>query len=585
MRTSMNYLYRLFFSLFFCSAMVLGMFSVVAYLTFERVYTARLMTQNLSTARQVSQAMDAAVEGYLQTVERLSQKREIRRFLKGNVGSEESLEILRGLYGLKNGFTRQASLSVLSVRTGEALFTGPENPKLRDPRYYQNWGAFRRANSAQGVVVHTVARDAVLDETTRICIVLAVREGTEILGYIVVEIPRSTLAAIAGEYAAQYNTALLLVNENQTVVYHSGGVAREGLGKLKAFRLDPAWETGSGELSGSGYVYSKAPGTGLMVLQQLPDDIVPQLRKVLSSTALAALGLSLPLCLMLAYFIAQSVSRPVQQLKRSMEKVRQGDLRTKVEVAGHDEISELGNAFNEMTERIAQLIRHVEEKQQSLRVAEAKALSLQVNPHFIYNTLELIRWSAKMNKNDVAVSITVNFGKLLRRILNNKEDMVTVSYEMEMVNAYVEIQRQRYGDRLSVECDLPKELLEERIPKLLLQPLLENAIVHGLEDKPGRGLVTLAARSDADYLYFTVSDNGVGMSEETLERVRTLKENGMYNIGLHNVHERAAIYGDQRCGLQINSTLGEGTRILLTVKRRRLGEKEDCNVQGDPGGG
>lgn len=574
MRTSMNYLYRLFFSLFFCSAIVLGMFSVVAYLAFERVYSARLLTQNLSTARQVAQAIDSAVEGYLPIVETLSQRRDVRTFLKGGMGPEGSLGVLRELYGLKNGFTREASLSVLSLRTGETLFTGPENPKLQNPRYYRNWGAFRRANIAQGVVVHTVSRDAVLDENTRICVVLAVREGTEILGYVVVEIPRGTLAAIAGEYAAQYNTALLLVNENHTVVYHSGGVSREGLGKLDALSLEPVWETVGGELPGSGYVYSKAGKTGLMVLQQLPDDIVPQLRKVLSSTALAALGLSLPLCLALAYVIAQSVSRPVQKLKCSMEKVRQGDLSARVEVTGHDEISELGNAFNEMTERIAQLIRHVEEKQQSLRVAEAKALSLQVNPHFIYNTLELIRWSAKMNKNDVAVSITVNFGKLLRRILNNKEDMVTVSYEMEMVNAYVEIQRQRYGDRLSVECGLPEELLEELIPKLLLQPLLENAIVHGLEDKPGRGQVTLSARRDADYLYFTVSDNGVGMSEETLERVRTLKENGMYNIGLHNVHERAAIYGDDHCGLQINSALGQGTSILLTVKRWEKGGKE-----------
>lgn len=573
----MNYLYRLFLSLFLCSATVLGMFSVIAYLAFEQVYTARLRTQNLATARKAALALDQAVEEYIHTAENFFHESAGPAFLRGFLSGDGTLNLLRQMYGLKNSFHREASLTVLSLRTGEALFTGPENPRLETPQYYKNWGAFRRAGSTKGVIVHTVSRDAVLSESTRICIAQAFRDLGGVSGYLIIEVPRSTLAAIAGENAAQYNTALMLVDRNRTVIYHSKGISREGLGKVDALPgLEEAWDTmGSGVLPGGGFVYSVARKSGLMVLQEIPNDIVPQLRKVLSNTAFAALLLSLPLCLLLAYLIAQSVSRPVQRLKSSMEKVRRGDLGTKVEVTGHDEISELGKTFNEMTEQIQWLIQNVEEKQKSLRVAEGKALSLQVNPHFIYNTLELIRWSAKMNKNDVAVSITVNFGKLLRRILNNKDDLVTVGYEMEMVNAYVGIQKQRYGERLSVTCTVPPELEQERVPKLILQPLLENAIVHGLEGKPGKGEVSLSVICQGDYLYFTVTDNGIGMSKETLDQVRALKENGMYNIGLHNVHERAVLYGDENCGLQINSALGEGTRILLTVKRQQgLGERE-----------
>lgn len=141
----------------------------------------------------------------------------------------------------------------------------------------------------------------------------------------------------------------------------------------------------------------------------------------------------------LAWGVAQTVSRPVQQLRASMEQLRGGDLSTRVAQPGPDEIGQLGAAFNDMAARISQLLRNVEEKQASLRVAEAQALSLQVNPHFIYNTLELIRWSARLGRNDVVVNVAVNFGKLLRRILNNKEDLVTVASELELLHSYLEI--------------------------------------------------------------------------------------------------------------------------------------------------
>lgn len=586
LKVSKSYFSRLFFSFFICSALVLAMFSVVTYFAFERVYTERLRKQSVATAQNIAAALDDAAIEYERTISGLAGDADALKFLSGSVDAEHSLELMRRMYALKNGFSRQAALTLFCVSTGQALTTGAENPKLRQP-HIQNWGAFRYANAADGVVVYTVSRDAVLAEDTRICSVLAVFGGAgELLGYIFIEVPRSTLMTIVGEYTAQYNTALMLVNANHSIIFHSHGALGEGIDKLDGVDgLEHAWEDGdSGNVPDSALVYCKATKTALMVLQELPDDIVPQLRKVLSSTALAALIFSLLICLALAYGIARSVSLPVQRLKRSMEKVRQGDLRAKVEVTGHDEIGELGETFNDMTERIEQLVQNVKEKQQSLRVAEAKALSLQVNPHFIYNTLELIRWSAKMNKTDVAVSITVNFGKLLRRILNNKGDMVTVQYEMEMVDAYIEIQRQRYGDRLSVTIDVTDELLFEQIPKIVLQPLVENAIVHGLEDKLGKGQVALTVTADERYLYFTVSDNGVGMSDETLARVRELKADGMYNIGLHNVHERAVLYGDERCGLQISSTLGEGTNILLTVKRNITGEV-DLDVQGDSSGG
>ena len=270
-----------------------------------------------------------------------------------------------------------------------------------------------------------------------------------------------------------------------------------------------------------------------------------------------------------------------------MEKFRNGELGTRVPVQRSDEMGQLEADFNLMTEQIEQLVGHVQQEQESLRVAEAQALSLQVNPHFIYNVLDLIGWCARLGKNDVVVQVTVNFGKLLRSILNNRDDMVCVRTEMDMVRAYIDIQKLRYAERLQVEMQLDESLEEERIPKLLIQPLVENALVHGLEGKPGVGRIRISSRREDGYLVFLVEDNGVGLSEERLEHVRQLKSQGMYNIGLSNVQQRAQLYGDERCGLRIESKLGEGTKVWLTVLPQPETEKrkEDDDVPGASGGG
>ena len=160
----------------------------------------------------------------------------------------------------------------------------------------------------------------------------------------------------------------------------------------------------------------------------------------------------------------------------------------------------------------------------------------------------------------------VQLGHLLRMLMNNTEDTITVSGEIQIVQAYLEIQRVRWQDRLEVRFDIAPGIEHLVIPKLMLQPLIENAIQHGLEDMPERGLVHISGRRDGDYLHFRVLDSGRGMSAQKLEQVRKTTPDGMYHIGLSNLNQRAKLFGDESCGLEINSTEGRGTTILLTVK-------------------
>ena len=218
--------------------------------------------------------------------------------------------------------------------------------------------------------------------------------------------------------------------------------------------------------------------------------------------------------------------------------------------------------------QIEELIKRNEEKQKSLRVAEVKALSLQVNPHFLYNTLDMIKWSVKLDQKEKANQIIVQFGRLLRQLMNTTEDFLPLEDELKLVNAYLSIQMLRHQGRFKVETDIEPDLLPVMIPKLMLQPLVENAIIHGLESKASDGKLIIRVRSEGEnYVCLTVADNGQGMDEKQLETVRALVPDGIYHIGLSNLHQRAKLFGDEHCGLTIKSKVMQGTEISLIIKR------------------
>ncbi|HHV99209.1 MAG TPA: histidine kinase [Clostridiaceae bacterium] len=192
----------------------------------------------------------------------------------------------------------------------------------------------------------------------------------------------------------------------------------------------------------------------------------------------------------------------------------------------------------------------------------------------------MIKWNAKLGKNKEVSEIAVQFCKLLRQIIDNKSEFVTVGYELGLISAYVNIQKKRY-EQLEVRLELDEEINNKYIPKLILQPLVENAIVHGMENKIGSGKISISARQKDGYLIFTVVDDGCGMTSEQLNLVRNLKyerklkSDGMYRIGLSNIESRAKMYGDESCDLNINSVEGVGTTIILRLKEITGVETDD----------
>ncbi|HHW47359.1 MAG TPA: histidine kinase [Clostridiaceae bacterium] len=521
------------------------------------------------------ESIDSMLQSCINAIDELASDNDVLEYLT-DTQSSKSIKVTRKLYLVYTSFSKQGNIHVIRAADSEGISTY-NIPETYRNSLFQNWGVFRKANQSKEVVIHSSFRENLLN---RISIILAKAvydfDGARV-GYVVMDLPRETISNVVSRYLDMYHTEIMLINKFNTVVFNSEGTDAEGLGKLSLKEnIDTVWASNSmsGFLHEDDYCYSKSSFADYMILCKVSDDVINMSVRFLKESSIFILWIVTVLSLVFAYVISRSISAPIRDLTKSMKEVENGNFLTKVTVKSKDEIGELGRAFNRMTSRIDELIRNVKEKQETLRVLEVNALALQMNPHFLYNTLDLIKWNAKLGKNKEVSEIAVQFGKLLRQIINNRNEFVTVGYELDLISAYVDIQKKRH-EQLEVKYELEEGITDKYIPKLMLQPLVENAIVHGMENKIGSGKISISAYRKEGYLIFTVTDDGCGMTEEQLRTVRNLKSEGMYRIGLSNIERRAKMYGDESCGLTINSVEGEGTTIILQLKEIREG---DANV-------
>ena len=223
-----------------------------------------------------------------------------------------------------------------------------------------------------------------------------------------------------------------------------------------------------------------------------------------------------------SFAISRSIAKPIQNLCKTTELVAKGNFTTRAEQGADDEISILTTSFNSMIGQIGELVDNIKEEQLNLRATELKLLQEQINPHFLYNTLDTIIWLAEAGQNKEVVSMVNSLSDFFRSSLSKGRDFIKVVEEEAHIRSYLEIQQFRYRDILEYEIVIPKELEEFTIIKLTLQPIIENALYHGIKNKRGLGKITVTAEDMGEEIRFIVEDNGIGMNEETLERLRNV---------------------------------------------------------------
>lgn len=299
---------------------------------------------------------------------------------------------------------------------------------------------------------------------------------------------------------------------------------------------------------------------------------------------LILLFFALVLSVKMRHRMSRSINEPIAQLAHFADLFASGDLQARAPSTDAEELSDLTDRVNFMADQVETLIAQNHREQENLQKAELRTLQAQINPHFLYNTLDTIIWQAETGHSNEVIQITQAMSDFFRISLSSGADWIPVSQEIKHLTGYLAIQKIRYRDILNYEIVIPDDMGTNYILKLLLQPLVENAIYHGIKFKRGGGKITVTGRKEADYLYFEVKDTGRGMDEERLSNVIESLENGREmpraeslldasssSFGLHNVNQRIKLHYNQSDGLHINST-EEGTTVSFKVPAKQKGD-------------
>lgn len=270
----------------------------------------------------------------------------------------------------------------------------------------------------------------------------------------------------------------------------------------------------------------------------------------------------------LIMYVSSRITFPIKKLEECMQDAEQSNFTNRFEVNSNDEIGHLGKNFNNLMDKINELFSEIYREQGLKREAEITALQAQINPHFLYNTLNTMKWMAVIQKADKMAQIIDDLTALLQFTAKKTEELISIDEEVETLKKYINIQKFRYYDRFDVKFDIPRPVLDMRILKFTLQPIIENSIFHGFETLTSGGLIEVKGEVADNDVKLTIKDNGVGMDEEKAREILlkdTNDKNRFNKIGINNVHRRIRLHFGEKYGLTVNSSPGNGTEVTVLI--------------------
>lgn len=395
----------------------------------------------------------------------------------------------------------------------------------------------------------------------------------ELLGYVALDVSEKSLYDIIADIELSWDGKVFLVNEEGRILAtKDDSLLGESLEEayMDCFGREEAFY-GNVPIDGAGYSIYNSPAisNGWHMVLAIPRDYyvrdIVELRNIVLWITLIIACLAV----VSSILISRSITRPIEDLSQAMEEFGQGNFEINCEIDSEDEIGRLSRTFNQMVQDMNGLVNTVYEQKVMNQDAQMKSLQMQINPHFLYNTLDTINWMARMKQADEVGDMAASLGNMMRYSLA-KKSFARIQEEVKNLEDYLYIQNYRYGDKMEARIEIAEELMQLYVPKLLIQPILENAIVHGIEDMLDRGHIVISAWRDEDDLYIRVEDDGVGMTEEAISQILnedySNKKKGHTSIGIVNVNRRLQMIYGSSYGLLIQSVLGAGTKMTMHLK-------------------
>lgn len=561
------------FGYFTVTALVMGILIALSLNTrFTSQLSATMETESRSMVDQVSRS----VEGFLRSVMKLSDSIYYGVIKNSDISQESINQDLILLYDNNKDLVENIALFTKDGEMIEAV------PAARMNSYtdieQETW--FTETLERPEIMQFSMPHVQYLFEGSggQYKWVISVSRAVEITegpfttqGVLLIDVRYDSLEQAMGEVSIGEDGYLYLMSGDGEIICHpkaqliDAGLVQEDNLRVAGYQEGSYQEKFDGEerittVKSIGYTGWKAVGVtpvGSLTLNTL-------------KTRLFAVFIVLLFLLVLAMinaYISSRITDPIKELEKSVSKLEKGDLDTPVYVGGSYEIRHLGGSIQRMALRIKQLMRDIEQEHESKRKSEFDTLQSQINPHFLYNTLDIIVWMIENEKKSDAVRVVTALARFFRISLSKGKSIITVKDELEHVRNYLMIQQMRFKNKFTYTIQAEDEVMELASLKLMLQPMVENAIYHGMEFMDGDGEIQIQVWREEDDLYLKVSDNGLGMTEDQVEN---LFKDGSHvpskrgsGIGVRNVNERVHLYFGESYGVRIQSEPDEGTDVII----------------------
>jgi two-component system sensor histidine kinase YesM len=441
--------------------------------------------------------------------------------------------------------------------------SSPLNPAV-DP-LSQEW--YSAAIRAGGAAVYSGARvQNLLRDRYQWVISLSRARGETVL---LVDLNFRVIEQLARSVRLGPRGYLFITDAEGGIVYHPqqqliySNLIREPIEEL----LAPGTTELVGEYNGDErlYIVNTVDRTGWRVVAVNSVDQLLSSQRRLRRYYLAWVALCFAIVMVLTLLISRRISLPLMRLRASMQAVEQGKFDIDLRIHRRDEIGALSRDFAIMVATVRDLMARSEREQEEKRTTEIKALQNQIAPHFLYNTLDSIVWMAEGGRMEEVIEMTTNLARLLRLSIGRGEAMVSLRTEIDHLRSYLTIQQMRYRDRLRFEIDVPAAVLDSSLPRLTLQPVVENAIYHGIKNRDGGGTVTVTAGLVGTDVEICVSDDGPGIDPLVLQRLRRQEVEPSGGVGLKNVHQRLILTFGEGYGVSFDGSGAAGTTVRIRI--------------------
>lgn len=453
-----------------------------------------------------------------------------------------------------NGF---ASIDVYDS-DGARIYAGSLDSEAGSLPVY--WGVLRAARECEGQTMQANGADGLV-----IARAVYGSDG-EVSGYVLVRIPQGGFGALLGGSFGEQNDVFLLDGTWRQIYCSDSIRADETISSLRAQLLSGA------ALGGGDYnVYLRqSPDTGFTLALRQPKVYTREVMATVYSTCAAMGILCLLLGLLCAWLLSRYLSKPVNELDEAMKRVEKSDYAAELSSDREDEMGRLTASFNRMTREYRQNLERSVQRERELNETELSMMQAQLNPHFLYNTLDSIKWLGVTNGVPQVAAVASGLAVLLRAGISG-DRLITLERELELLEKYLDIQSLRFEDRFAWEIDVDERFQHCIVPKLILQPLVENSIIHGVANMDD-GYIKLSAREKSGTLILSVQDNGVGIPQDVLDWLNDPdRDVPGGHLGLKNVDRIVRLYYGGDYGISAYSAVGEGSRVELRLPMNKEG--------------